>query len=213
MPSLTKGRRTPLGLTYEDVSPSNSIGGRSDDESRKYLISSDPAADEIVLLDLTAKARFGLKGRGSGDWLKSRGLQLPEQVNTMVSTKDALDVVRLGAEDFLVLVRPGAQPNSLLVLRKDWEADTGSPKGFNAWRDEVWAWFHISGRRVPAFLAKTCPVDLDVAHFQKWSVAQTRAAQTDCIIVRSDRIEAPGFDLFFDIASSDFMLESLKELA
>src|SRR5262249_50838837 len=121
-------------------------------------------------------------------------------------------IARLGNEDFLVLPRSVADAQALAALKQDWVTETRRPKGFDAWRDEVWAWFHVGGERVSALLAKTCPVDLAGDRFRVLSVAQTRVAHTDCIVVRSDRFGAPGFDLFFDIASSAFVLASLREL-
>lgn len=211
MAPRAQSRRTPLGHAYGDVSALNprTEKGRS---NGKYELSRDAAGNEIELYDLTASDRFGLKGRGAGDWLGSHGVELPTRINTMVSALDGLDLVRLGAEDFLVLSRPDAPSTSLADLRARWEKDVAGPKGFNAWRDEVWAWFHLCGDNVSEFMAKTCPVDLHRDRFPTFSVAQTRVAQMDCVVVRSDRARKYGLDLFFDIASSAYALRSLEEL-
>jgi glycine cleavage system aminomethyltransferase T len=130
----------------------------------------------------------------------------------MVPTPGGLDLVRLGSEDFVLLSRPDAPSAALADLRARWEADLAGPKGFDAWRDEVWAWFHLCGDGVSDFMARTCPVDLHRDRHAPSQVAQTRVAQMDCIVVRTDRTGRHGFDLFFDMASSEFALLSLQEL-
>jgi glycine cleavage system aminomethyltransferase T len=205
MPHPAANRRTPLGHAYAEASAPNPFGEEGRD--RRY-----PVADgDILLHDLTACGRFGIKGRGAGAWLESRGITLP-QVNRMAPIADELDLARLGAEDFVILSRPAAPSPALAGLRAQWEQDAGGPKGFNAWREEIWAWFHLSGDRLSGFMSKTCPVDLDRDRFALLEIAQTRVAQMDCIVIRTDRTGQHGFDLFFDAASSEFALRSLEEL-
>ncbi|MGX1741181.1 hypothetical protein ACWIEX_06445 [Bosea sp. NPDC055353] len=207
MPHLAVSRRTPLGHVYADTGAPDPFAG----ESHRHVIARDPSGSEILLYDLTACGRFGIKGRGAGAWLASQGIALPAKVNAIASIGE-LDLARLGLEDFLVLSRPGAPSEALARLRAAWEQDASGPKGFNAWREEVWAWFHICGHHLSAFMAKTCPVDLHPDRFSLLSVAQTRVAQMDSIVIRTDRTGTPGFDLFFDIASSEFALRSFEEL-
>lgn len=207
---LAQGRRTPLGHVYADASAPNPFAEEGRD--RRHLVARDPSGGEILLYDLTAYDRFGIKGRGASAWLRSRGIELPAQVNRTVPVAGDLDLARLGTEDFLILSRPGAGSGSLAELRARWDQDVDQPKGFNAWRDEVWAWFHLCGDSASGFMAKTCPVDLHRERFPLLSVAQTRVAQMDCIVIRSDRTGKHGFDLFFDVASSEFALRSFEEL-
>lgn len=207
----TSRRRTPLGQTYAGASLSDPFAGNSEGQGRG-LTPYDLAGKEILLFDLTAYDRFGIKGRGASDWLASKTVELPARINTMARSSRNFDIVRLGADDLVILSRPDSQSTSLADLRTQWEEDAGRPKGFNAWRDEVWAWFYIGGNGVSDFLAKTCPVDLHKDRFPVLSVAQTRVAQMDCILVRSDRAQMHGFDLFFDVASSEYVLRSLEQL-
>jgi sarcosine oxidase subunit gamma len=211
MALLTRSRRTPLGHGYADESLPDPFAESRDGKGR-HPIARSAAGEEIVLFDLTAYDRFGIKGRGASDWLGSNGMEPPERINTMALIARDLDLVRLGAEDFLILSRPGARSMSLADLKARWEEDAGRPKGFNAWREEVWAWFHVCGDGVPDLLARTCPVDLHAGRFPVSSVAQTRVAQMDCVVVRSDRARVHGFDLFFDVASSEYVLRSFENL-
>jgi glycine cleavage system aminomethyltransferase T len=212
MALLAAGRRTPLGDLYAEFSEGKppSIDGTS---HQATVLFERKGGRPIELRDLTRYGRFGVKGRGASDWLRSRDIELPERINILAPIASrGLDIVRLGAEDYLFLPQSVEQSASLTALRAEWEADTLQRKGFNAWREEVWAWFHICGTDVADLLAKTCPVDLNADRLPVRSVVQTRVAQMDCILVRTDRTNTHGFDLFFDVASANFMMRSLREL-
>ena len=207
MPHFAVSRRTPLGHAYAETGTPDPFAG----ESHRHVIARDPSGSEIMLYDLTACGRFGIKGRGAGAWFASQGIALLPEINTIAPIEE-LDLARLGTEDFLVLSRPGSSSSALAELKASWEQDASGPKGFNAWREEVWAWFHVCGNHLSAFMAMTCPVDLHSDRFPLFSVAQTRVTQMDSIVIRTDRTGTLGFDLFFDIASSEFALRSLEEL-
>lgn len=212
MALLAASRRTPLGDVYAE----HSDGMPSSIDTTLIRTTVVPGSHDgglIELLDLSRYARFGIKGKGASDWLKSKAIVLPEPVNTFAPVASRkVDIVRLGAEDYLVLPQSVGQSAPLAALRSEWESDGRERKGFNAWREEVWAWFHIHGSSVADFLAKTCPVDLNADRLPLRSVVQSRVAQMDCILVRTDRTNDHGFDLFFDVASASFMMSSLKEL-
>ncbi|WP_188575478.1 hypothetical protein [Azorhizobium oxalatiphilum] len=195
-------RRTPLGLSY---APPNV-------PSPARLVPATSGGLDVTLRDLTACDRLGLKGRGASGWLSARGLALP-QSNCRAAVSAHVDAVRLGSEDILLLPRSPEHPEGIQQLRADWQVATDVRKGFDALREETWAWFHIGGPDVFHLMSMTCPVDLGLERFLPGRVAQTRVAQMDCIVVRSDRAGGPGFDLFFDVTSSAFMRDSLTVLA
>ncbi|GLR84625.1 hypothetical protein [Bradyrhizobium iriomotense] len=212
MAFLAAARRTPFGDVYAEFSEGET---RSIDEASRQatVLFERKGGGPIDLRDLTRYGRFGVKGRGASDWLRSKGIAFPERINTLAPIASrTLDIVRLGAEDYLFLPQSVEQSASLSALRTEWEADGLPRKGFNAWREEVWAWFHISGTDVAELLAKTCPVDLNADRLPVRSVVQSRVAQMDCILARTDRAGNHGFDLFFDVASASFMMRSLREL-
>lgn len=209
MAPLAANRRTPLGDLYADISERDPLP--IDGEANFKVVPAETSEKQIQLLDLTRYSRFGLKGRGAGDWLISRKIEFPGRINTLIASH-GIDIVRLGAEDFLFLPRSVGQSAPLAALRTEWESASLERKGYNAWREEVWAWFHIYGANVADLLAKTCPVDLNADRLPAGSVVQTRVAQMDCTLVRTDRANTHGFDLFFDVASADFMMRSLQEL-
>jgi sarcosine oxidase subunit gamma len=203
-------RRTPLGLAYAGATNPRLIDWTATAGDGVHQIA---GSSRIRLFDLTPYARFGLKGRGTCDWLRSVGCAPPDQINTLKQQPDSvIEIFRFGMEDVLVLPRPGASVAAFDALKSDWEKEARRPKGSNAWREEVWAWFHLCGDGLCDFMAKTCGVDLHPDRFAIRQIAQTRVTHLDCIVARTDRAATHGLDLFFDIASSEFVLRSLQEL-
>ena len=199
MSSLAQNvRRTPIGTVYGADMP------------HLPLLSGKNGA--VMVHDRSGQDRFGIKGRRAFDWLVAEGYAPPDQVNTMRRHVRGVDIMRLGNEDFLIVGSDDADRSVLDGLRAHWLESKVERKGHNAYRDEVWGWFHLCGRDVVAFMAQTCPVDLNGNVFAVNAVAQTRVAQMDCVLVRSDRTGLCGFDVFFDVASTAFLYQSLAVL-
>ena len=153
----------------------------------------------VTLTDLTPLPRFGLKGRGSAAWLEAQGRSLPH-INQIAD-----GVLRLGNED-LVVIKDADD------LRATWQA-ASAPKGYNAWREETWAWMHLSGPRLDDLMAKICPVDLSSAAFPEGTIAQTRVGYVEAITWRHTYEGRPGFAVFFDIAATAFFANAVATAA
>ncbi|WP_421700964.1 hypothetical protein [Aliiroseovarius sp.] len=153
----------------------------------------------VTLTDLTPLPRFGLKGRGSADWLAAQDLDLPE-VNRMAN-----GILRLGREDLLVIENADG-------LRAAWQG-AGGVKGYDAWREETWAWMHLSGPRLDDLMAKICPVDLSPRAFADGQIAQTRVGYVEAVTWRDTRDGAAGFSVLFDIAATAFFANAVATAA
>jgi sarcosine oxidase, subunit gamma len=127
-----------------------------------------PAA-AIMLTDLTASPRFGLKGGGSAAWLTEHGVALPA-INR-IGNHRGMRVLRLGNEDILLLAEDAGE--ALAELRSAWEGDSG-PKGYSSWREEGWAWMRLSGPALAEAMSQLCALDLRADRFGADDIAQTR---------------------------------------
>jgi sarcosine oxidase, subunit gamma len=154
----------------------------------------------IALADFTARPRFGVKGPGTSAWLASQVGPLPA-INHVVS-QGGLRIHRLGGEDVLVT---GTGCDALAAA---WRS-AGGPRGYWSWREEGWAWLRLDGAGAGDVMARLCAVDLRPGRFPPDGLAQTRMAQVDTIIVP----DGSGFDLFFDIASTAFVVRSIASAA
>ncbi|NOD93777.1 hypothetical protein GS636_13380 [Ruegeria sp. HKCCD4884] len=157
------------------------------------------ASGPVTLSDMTALPRFGLKGRGSADWLVAQGHNLPE-INRLSD-----GVLRLGGNDLVVI--EGADD-----LRAAWQA-ADAPKGYDAWREETWAWMHLSGPRLDDLMAKICPVDLRANTFTEGQIAQTRVGYTEAVVWRAHHKGLDGFCVLFDISATAFFAQAIETAA
>ncbi len=60
-------------------------------------------------------------------------------------------------------------------------------------------------------MAGLTSLDIRENSFSCPSVAQTRAAHLDAVVLRSDHFGNPAFDLFFDVASKDFVTRVVQD--
>lgn len=162
------------------------------------------ATGAVVLGDLTAHPRFGLKGGGSAAWLTAHGIALPA-LNRIGSWRGTR-VLRLGNEDILLLAE-GAD-NALAELASTWHGAT-APKGYSSWREEGWAWMRVSGPQVPRAMERLCALDLRADKFSAEDIAQTRVGHIEAVVVRSQT----GFDVLFDVTASAYFARTVAAAA
>ena len=163
------------------------------------------SADGLAVADRTPWPRFGIKGPGAADWLAGAGVALPVPNRSMALP--GMLVLRLGGNDVTILGDP-AQPGPLADLRARWDAAAG-PKGWSSWREEGWAWLHLSGPALPGVLARLCAVDLRPACFAPDAIAQTRFAHLDAVVICRDG----GAGVLFDITASAACLRDIRAAA
>jgi hypothetical protein len=172
-----------------------------------------PGAQDNVVLDCTGTERLGLRGPGTMDWLAAEGLAAPDAVNMAITLPDGTTVMGLGQQEVLLTAPPGASGERLRDLRRAWRESALPAKGCDAYRDEGWAWFVVSGPAAPALMRRISMADLRPESLGHGQVAQTRALHLDVVIARLDRFGTISYDIFFDIASAAFALDVLTETA
>lgn len=160
------------------------------------------AGTRNVLLDRTPWPRLGLRGPGTRAWCDTRSLPFPEQVNR-VAGADGLRVIRLGRYELLILPDEGASR----MPRTDFEV----PGIFDGYRDETWSWLRMEGPEVFEALSALTAVDLRPDQAPVDSVAQTRAAGLDAVLVIAGREPAPAVDIFVDVASVEYFLGAIMD--
>ena len=159
----------------------------------------------LVVAERTPWPRFGIKGPGAADWLTGAGFALPAP--NRIATLPGMAALRLGGNDVTILGDP-AFPAPLAALRGRWEGASG-PKGWSSWREEGWAWLHLSGPALPGVLARLCAVDLAPERFGADAIAQTRFAHLDAVVIRRDA----SAEVLFDITASAVCLRDLRAAA
>lgn len=204
-------RRTPcyrlhgsLGAVFEAVGDIAAVAHYGDAEGEAAALRS------LAFADLNALPRCGFKNAGAPEWLAAQGVALPAAANEATRQDDGGLCARLGGTDILIAGDPwGAsdRPNALL---QRWSAETSRPIGWDAHREEGFSWFLLLGAQAPELWSRVCAVDLRPGAFPDLAVAQTRAFGMGGVIVRADLAGVPAYHLFFDIASSDFLIEAVR---
>ncbi|QYK42199.1 MAG: hypothetical protein KF887_03455 [Paracoccaceae bacterium] len=159
----------------------------------------------LTVADRTPWPRLGIKGPGAADWLAGAGVALPAP--NLIAALPGMAVLRLGGNDVTIL-GDLADPAPLADLRARWDAEPG-PKGWSSWREEGWAWLHLSGPALPLVLARLCAVDLRPARFAPDAIAQTRFAQLDAVVIRRDG----GAEVLFDVTATAACLRDIRAAA
>jgi len=168
------------------------------------------AARSMGLADLSPLARTGFKGAGALDWARGQGVVIGDANNTACRQPDGALTARLADTEVLVTDSfdgTGALPNR---LKSHWSA--ANPRGI--WlvnRQAANFWFMVTGTHSAKTLAKLCAVDLRPAKFPPGAVAQTPVARTNCIVIRDDLGDVPGWHLLGDSASAEYQWGCLAD--
>jgi len=162
-----------------------------------------------AVIDCTTVPRFGLRGRGSCQWLQAAGLGIPEAVNRAVLEDNGDLLLRLGQNEAMV---SGFASQSALDMQDRWNKGV-APKGYDAFRRDSWAHILVTGPEAPALMAEVTEIDLRTASMPVGLIAQTRALQLDAVLVRTDRLKVFGYEIFFDISMLKYFLGVLRETA
>lgn len=128
-----------------------------------------------ALADLSTCDRIGFKGRESGGWLASRGLELPDRPNRVVERADGLAIARLADTEFVLadFADPGAPAIAAIRAAHAREPAAGC---YDVPRAESQAALGLWGAAACAALAAVCPADLRAAAFTAGDVLQTTCA-------------------------------------
>ncbi len=188
-----------LGATFTDIggfAAPLSCGASADEEATR--------ARRLGLCEASALARGGYKGWTALDWLREKGVGVPEQ-NNRARRHDGALVARPADSEALIL---GGLDGGCALLD-----DLGAappPDGcYPVPRADANAAFIISGSAAPALLAKLCAVDLRPRSFPDLSVAQTSVARLNALVLREDIAGTVAFHCLFDSASALYLWQCL----
>ncbi len=176
----------------------------------------NPAAEaetarRMGLVDLSPLPRTGYKGRGALDWLRSQGVQVPEENNRALVQPDGSVACRLAPSELLLLGPLDGAPGLVDELDAAWPGPDAGTGAYRVPRPDTNLWFALTGSDADAMFSKICGVDLRTSHFPNLGIAQTQVARLSGIVVRADLGATPVFHLLADCASAGYMLAVLKD--
>jgi sarcosine oxidase, subunit gamma len=167
---------------------------------------------QLAAIDLSALPRCGFKGPGTIEWLKSQGIVIPDDYNKARRQSDGSLALRCGSTDILIAGDVTTQSNLPIELKAAHGRCSQEQIGYDALREEGYAWFMLIGERTPDLMAQLCEVDMRSHVFSDLDIAQIRLANLAAIVARCDVGMLYAAHLFFDIASSVYFCEVVSEL-
>ena len=159
---------------------------------------------DISIHDLSKRHRWGLRGQGAAEALRSQGWDLPEQPNRLVASTNQSFVMALSQREFWVL--DPHNDAATLTMGNDFTTDA-----YPLFCQSSHAWLLMKGSETPALMAKVCGVDLTPDVFSLGDVAQTQMALINCIIARHDLAGNDVFSMFVDQSYAEYALEALLD--
>lgn len=157
----------------------------------------------MTLRDFSRRRRFGVKGSDALDWLARHALS-PHGDNNQTNVSGDVLVARLAPGEALLLALEDGGNNVLDNLTQALRAEAPA-NCYSAPRQDMSAWFRLSGEQVPNMMAELCAVDLRPHRFADGCIAQTSVAHQVAIVIRRDHEAAYGLDLIVDFASAGYL--------
>lgn len=168
------------------------------------------AATLAGLCDVSMFPRWGCKGRGTPDWLKSQSWRLPDKVNHAEEQKDGNIVARLSNDECLLMGDLHFQSARIAELEVLYQQQLPE-RVYALPRADSHACFVLCGEFSANVMSKICAVDLRSHTFSNGHVAQTSVARVNAITVRQDINDTLAFYILSDLSSSEYLWECLLD--
>ncbi|MCZ6774548.1 MAG: hypothetical protein O7G83_21540 [Proteobacteria bacterium] len=169
----------------------------------------DVEGEGVSLVDLSRRRRFGVKGPNAASWLSNQALPVSAE-NNRAEAANAVVTARLAPGEILLLA--GETGGGIILNNLSFALDRDHPAGCYAVpRQDMSAWFRLTGKQAPRLMAELCAIDLRPHRFVEGFVAQTSVANHSAIVVRSDRKSAYGLDLLTDFSGAGYFWKVLAE--
>lgn len=172
------------------------------------------AARRMALADLSVLPHWGLKGRGTMEWLAAQGLAIGADSNKAYPQSGGELAAKLAPSEIFLLDSLAGSGALINRLNDAWRWAESAPRpqqGYPTPRQDSHAWFMLTGAKAPEMFAKICGVDLRPAHCPIGTIAQTSIAKMSGIIIRADLGGTLAYHLLADIASADYLWTCLED--
>ncbi len=166
-------------------------------------------ARRLGLADLSTLSRIGFKGHGAPAWLHTQGVLLPEQPNQTLLQTDGSLLLRLSAQEVLIL-RALHPASALITQLQNQVSSAAAQHAYVLPRADSHCWLALTGEYAAQTLAKICGVDMRLHKFAQGDVAQTSVARVNAIVTRyALEADTPCFYILCDVSLAEFLWVSL----
>lgn len=159
----------------------------------------------LNITDVSALARYGVKGPQAEKWLLSHGVAVPKNANSWVLNANETLVMRLGLTEFLIEDQFGGQTCNKLL------ADTTRVAGVYK-VPHVDASFLLAGGEVLDLLSEVCALDLRESVLAENALVMTQVAGISSTVLRQSINNETIYRLWCDGTYGAYMKHVLDEI-
>ena len=163
--------------------------------------------DTVELADLSALQRSGLKGPGAAEWLRARGIPVPERPNAWSPLAAGGLIARLGRSEFLIEDQPrgNAVPAIEVALHE------GASGVYPVLRQD--AALLLRGAAVHDLFAQTCSIDFKSIPPLERTVTLTMMIGVAVTIIDTSLDDQPCYRIWCDGTYGAYLWDALLEIA
>ena len=167
----------------------------------------DVTGSAVELADLSPLQRTGLKGPRAADWLRARGVQVPERPNAWSSLAADGLIARLARSEFLI--EDGACGGAVSALE---DALCDSAAGVYPVLRQDAALF-LRGAAVHDLFAQTCSIDFKSIPPRERTVTLTMMIGVAVTVVDTSLDDKPCYRIWCDGTYGAYLWDALLEIA
>ncbi len=160
----------------------------------------------LNIIDVSALARYGVKGPKAEKWLVSHGVAVPKHANSWLFNADETLVMRLGSSEFLIEDQFGGQTCKKLAAVSTRVA--GVYKVLHA--D---ASYLLAGSEVLNLLSEVCALDLRESALAENALVMTQVAGISATVLRQSINNETAYRLWCDGTYGVYMQHVLLEIS
>lgn len=162
--------------------------------------------EKLALCDLSFLSRFGVKGPGAADWLKSQGVTPPADINHWDELENGV-IVRLGSTEFFI--EDGLGGSTAVRLKA--ALDRGLPGVTPVLRQD--AALAVTGCEINSLLVQTCNVNFNGFGSDDRLAIMTSMVGVSVLVVRKSNSGIPFYRIWCDGTFGPYLWETLLEIA
>jgi sarcosine oxidase, subunit gamma len=164
----------------------------------------------LRITDMSALARYGVKGPQASKWLAGHGVAIPKDTNSWVQSDQTL-VMRLGGSEFLIedqIIENQEDGQTCKKLIADTKRVAGVYKV-----PHVDAAYLLAGSEVLSLLSELCALDLRESALAENVLVMTQVAGISATVLRQNMNGEKVYRLWCDGTYGEYMRHVLDEIA
>lgn len=167
--------------------------------SFENITTTEFAKDGLLIKDISNAEKFGIKGKGAEEFLKSQGIKLPEKYNSAVVDNEKI-VMRHGVTEYLL---EGVGVSKFYDLPKP-------DKAYQVLRQDCC--LLLIGAAIYKILSQSCAIDFVKANAKDLPLFLTSMVGVGVTILLSEEEGLPEVRIYCDPTYGSYLFKTLLEI-